>query len=63
MAPSDRDFYRARAEQEHVSALMATNECARTAHLELARLYAERLRQDEATVSPPNAAEARLIAT
>lgn len=43
MPRCDEDFCRARAQEEYARAQMATNDCARRIHLELARLYTERL--------------------
>jgi len=51
MTRSDQNFYRARVRQEYELAKLATHDCARRVHLELARLYTKRLRDIVLVVS------------
>jgi hypothetical protein len=45
-APSDREYHRVRAKQELNRARFAGSTCARSAHLELARLHTERVNSE-----------------
>lgn len=46
MACSDRVFFQARARDERERARATQNACARRVHLELARLYQDRLTRE-----------------
>jgi len=60
MTRSDEDFYRVRAQEEYARAELATNDCARRAHLELARMYTERL-HDGTSMAPRRGGQPDLL--